>query len=77
MSEVKLSEPQYRALKRYEDGIPHNEVALRIREDIFRRLSDSRMIRRTMFLQSVITEEGRAAIKSFEARDAKKKSRKG
>lgn len=65
---MKLTEPQYLALKKYEDEQAHNETALRIRANVYDRLVKMGFLKRSFFLQSRITPEGRAALKAFEDR---------
>jgi hypothetical protein len=65
---MKLTEPQYLALKKYEDERAHNETALRIRANVYDRLVKMGFLKRSYMLQSRITPEGRAALKAFEDR---------
>lgn len=65
---MKLTEPQYLALKKYEDEQAHNETALRIRAGVYERLVGMGLVRRAAIFQSRITPEGRAALKAFEDR---------
>jgi len=65
---MKLTVPQYQALKKYEDEQAHNETALRIRANVYDRLVKMGCLKRSYFLQSRITPEGRAALKAFEDR---------
>lgn len=66
-----LTEPQYLALKKYEDENAHNETALRIHGAVYDRLSRRGYVGRVAFMQSRITEKGRAALKAFEDWKAK------
>jgi hypothetical protein len=65
---MKLTEPQYLALKKYEDENLHNEKALKIRDDVYFRLARAGLVRRSMMLMSRITPEGRAALIEYEKR---------
>lgn len=65
---MKLTEPQYLALKKYEDEQARNETALRIRANVYDRLVKMGFLKRSFFLNSRITPEGRAALKAFEDR---------
>lgn len=67
---MKLTDPQYLALKKYEDEQARNETALGIRANVYDRLVKMGFLKRSFFLNSRITPEGRAALKAFE--DCKK-----
>lgn len=70
---MKLTEPQYLALKKYEDEQAHNETALRIHETVYNGLTKKKLVQRSAFLMSRITPEGRAALAAHEERLAKRK----
>lgn len=73
MSEkLNLTAPQYKALKKWADGKPGNEVAYRVRSDVYDRLRSMGFLTSYGLLQRKITEKGLAALKSFDdRRDAK------
>lgn len=65
---MKLTEPQYLALKKYEDERAYNETALGVRTNVYDRLVKMGYLKRSYFLNSRITPAGRAALKAFEDR---------
>ncbi|AFH19785.1 hypothetical protein F406_gp030 [Agrobacterium phage 7-7-1] len=65
---MKLTEPQYLALKKYEDERAYNETALGVRANVYDRLVKMGYLKRSYFLNSRITTEGCAALKAFEDR---------
>lgn len=63
---MKLTKPQLDALKKYADGKAHNETALKIRDNVYRNLVKKGLVKRSVFLNSVITDKGRAALEDAE-----------
>ena len=59
---MKLTDPQYLALKKYEDEDAHNEKAMKINGRVYEMLAKKKLIKRASFLLSRITPEGRAAL---------------
>lgn len=62
----KMTEPQYLALKKFEDEQAHNETALKIKYGVYERLAKMGLVKRVHFLQSRITPAGRAALTAYE-----------
>lgn len=60
---MKLTQAQRKALALYADGDAKNETALRIRSNVYDNLVKKGLVKRTYFLQSRITDAGRAALK--------------
>jgi hypothetical protein len=63
-----LTKAQAKALAKWRDGKPENEIFLKVRDDVFCRLSNMGMLRTRSFLVRQITEEGQAALAEFEAK---------
>ena len=61
-----LTEPQYLALKKYEDEQARNEKAMGVHGRVYESLSKLGYVKRAYFLQSRITPEGRAALVYYE-----------
>lgn len=59
---MKLTKPQLAALQKYADGKAHNETALKIRDNVYCNLVKKGLVKRSVFLNSVITDKGRAAL---------------
>lgn len=76
MKPVKLTDPQYLALKKYEDNLPRNETALKIRMNVYERLLALGLVTRCMSLHSRITPAGSSALEHFETMKSRKAARK-
>lgn len=63
---MKLTPAQRSALEKYADGHAHNETDLRIRSNVYDNLHKKGFVKRVYFLQSRITDAGRAALASME-----------
>lgn len=66
-----LTKPQYIALEKWRSGKPANETLLKVREDVYRRLSDARLVSTRSFLMRAITEAGIAALAEYERKTNK------
>jgi hypothetical protein len=63
-----MTEKRYAALKKYADGIAHNEQALKIRANHYTWLSGNKLIQRAHLLHSQITLEGRQALEHYKGK---------
>ncbi|QIG66792.1 hypothetical protein EVB27_123 [Rhizobium phage RHph_TM16] len=63
-----MTPKRYAALKLYEDGVAHNEQALKIRANHYTWIAGNKLIQRVHFLHSQITDAGRKALQEYEAK---------
>ncbi len=63
-----ITKPQAHALAKWRHGKPENEKALKVRENVYDNLRKMGFLQTTSFLMRVITEDGQAALKEYEAK---------
>lgn len=57
-----FTKPQLAALRKWADGKPHNEKALKVHDTVYQNLCKRKALARSGFCLSKITEVGRKAL---------------